>query len=54
MEVVIHGVRVVRVESAGCWEVPGWWGGGGDPWCQGGEGGVCWLLGGPRLVGWRW
>ena len=54
MEVVIYGVRVVRVESAGCWEIRGWWGGGGDLWCQGGEGGVCWLLGDPRLVGWRW
>ena len=48
------GGRVVMVESARCWEVRGWWGRGGDPWCQGGDGGVCSLLGGPRLVGSRW
>ena len=23
------------VESARCWEVQGWWDGGGDPWCEG-------------------
>ena len=29
------GGSVVMVESARCWEVRGWWGRGGDPWCEG-------------------